>query len=809
MVKKIIFVLIISFSILLVGEKKKQLDIRMPLRFVGLKNLRLKKNLKKSSKKKNVVKKKNKKTKKKEKESGYLKPQPPIRYSTSSYSSSSRSDRDKKEFEKIEVKHAKAISPRTKVFLDFKDAPLKDVIKWFSEKTKRNFILPKRLGREKITIMSPVPVTMAEAYRTFLTMLSVNNFSITRSGKFNLILNEREVASHGIDLYNQNRLPNLFKMVATILKFKHITSKNAEKIIKIFRDRGGTSYIFDDKTIILVDYAANIRKIREVIKELDVSKSSDAVALHFIKLNNISPKDAKKLIDKIFKEFKKNTRYSRGRNNKNKNLSLIPLKKGSSSSNISPDDFFAQIVADDRGEELIVMSNARIYSLLMQIIKHIDTEVAGEGQIHVVKLQNAKAKDILKTLTKVSKSKKRYGRNNKKGADVFEGEINISANESTNSLVIVSSTKDYRQLKKVIKQLDVRRLQVYIEAAIMEVTVREDLEYGSNMATGGFLTSIDGKEVPVFFGKSLTSPGKLGLVAGLLGTAVSGTSNIPGIGALGGVPSMGFLMNAAKNDSNINVVSTPHLLTTDNESAEIIVGSTIPFPSGNIINNTAGSQITYKREDVALKLKIKPQINESGYMTLDVKQELTQVQGQSQYGIITSKRSAKTIVNAEDEQPIVIGGLMKDTVSETEDKIPFLGDIPVIGNLFKYTTKKKEKINLLIILTPHIIRSREDFDRIYKEKLKEREDFAKRFYGDIKSFEASSMISKKRGPLLSIAEIMDKQHAEKLEKEKIKRKKNASLLISPNGEEKDLNSKELKNIEKEEDVPELDDEDLK
>ena len=444
----------------------------------------------------------------------------------------------------------------------------------------------------------------------------------------------------------------------------------------------------------------------------------------------------------------------------------------------------------------------------MQIVKHIDTEVAGEGQIHVVKLQNAKAKNILKTLTRVAKSKKRYGRNKKKGADVFEGEINISSNESTNSLVIISSTKDYKQLKRVIKQLDVRRLQVYIEAAIMEVTVREDLEYGSNMATGGFTVPIEGKDVPVFFGKSLTSPGKLGLVAGLLGTAVSGTSNIPGIGALGGVPSMGFLMNAAKNDSNINVVSTPHLLTTDNESAEIIVGSTIPFPSGNIINNTAGSQITYKREDVALKLKIKPQINESGYMTLDVKQELTQVQGQSQYGIITSKRSAKTIVNAEDEQPIVIGGLMKDTVSETEDKIPLLGDIPVIGNLFKYTTKKKEKINLLIVLTPHIIRSREDFDRIYKEKLKEREDFAKRFYGDIKSFEANSMISKKRGPLLSIAEILDKQHLQDLEKKNIKREKNASLLISPSGNEKLLDSKEMKKIKEDDEIPELKDEDL-
>ena len=167
-------------------------------------------------------------------------------------------------------------------------------------------------------------------------------------------------------------------------------------------------------------------------------------------------------------------------------------------------------------------------------------------------------------------------------------------------------------------------------------------------------------------------------------------------------------------------MSTPHLLTTDNEEAEISVGETIPFPSGNIISSTAGNTVTYTREDVALKLKIKPQINESGYMTLEVNQEVTELGAPSQYGFTTTKRQAKTKINAENEQTIVIGGLMKDSVTEAENKVPILGDIPVLGVFFKYKRTVKAKVNLLIILTPHIVESKEDFVRIPKKKWKKK-----------------------------------------------------------------------------------------
>ncbi|HNT27413.1 MAG TPA: hypothetical protein PKH10_04450, partial [bacterium] len=280
-----------------------------------------------------------------------------------------------------------------------------------------------------------------------------------------------------------------------------------------------------------------------------------------------------------------------------------------------------------------------------------------------------------------------------------------------------------------------------------------------------------------------------GLVAGLLGPVLSGTETMGGgLSPVAGIPSLGILWNAMKNDANVNVMSTPHILTTDNEEAEIVVGDTIPFPSGNIISGTAGSQITYKREDVALKLKIKPQINESGYMTLQVEQEVTELGPMTDYGFTTSKRAAKTIINAEDQQTVVIGGLMKDIVTEGESKVPILGDIPVLGALFKYTKNKKEKVNLLIILTPHIVEGKEDFERIYKRKMREREEFAKKFYGSIKDYERTLTLEKKRGALLAMARLLDKDKLrEEEEKERIDRmNRRRGLMITPDGAQKEI-----------------------
>ncbi len=704
---------------------------------------------------------------------------------------------------KIEAKHTKKMSKNAKVNLDFPDTDLLMVIKFFSEATGRNFILQERLAKAKVTIMSPVPVTIDEAWRTFLTLLAVNNISIVQDGKFTIIMNEKDTISQGISVVKDDKIPDVFKMVAVVIKFKYVPAQEMDKVVKIFRDKGGESVIFDDKTIILVDYAANIRNILDITRDLDTPADADTARLHFVRLAHIAPSDAKKLIDDIFKDFTKNAGKQQKKPGENTPVlggvandgqppqpapaegQPQPAEEASSSSISS---MYVQIVADDRNEQLIILSNRSTFELVLQVVKKIDRDIEGEGEIHVLKLQNAKAKDLVTTLNSLAKGGKQQNKGAAgKGTEVFEGEVNISANESTNSLVIVSSLRDFRNLKKVVEQLDVRRKQVFVEAVIMEVKVSEDLEYGNSYASAGFEASIGGEKIPIFFAKAFSTPTP-GLVAGLLGPTIAGTDQIPGLSPVAGIPSLGILLNAMKNDSNVNVMSAPHILTTDNEEAEITVGDTIPFPSGNIISGTAGSQITYKREDVALKLKIKPQINESGYMTLQIDQEVTELGANTQYGYTTSKRAAKTIINAEDQQTVVIGGLMKDIVTESENKVPILGDIPVLGALFKYTKNKKEKVNLLIILTPHIVEGKEDFDRIYKRKMQEREEFAKKFYGSITEYERTITLEKKRGALLSMARLLDKdKRNEEEEKERVERlNRKRALMIGPDGSQKEI-----------------------
>ena len=736
---------------------------------------------------------------------------------------------------KVEINEPKAANMDLKIRLDFKDEELMNVVKLFSDLLQKNFIIPENLGKAKVNLLSPQKVTVREAYKTFLTLLAVNDFSVAEDGSYTIITKEKNIPEMKIPFYKGTDVPDLFKMVATIMKFEYVTATDIDKVLKIFRDKGATSVVFDDKTLIVVDYAANIRKIMTLVKELDQPSESDKAELYFIKLNHVLAADARKIIEDIFKDFSKKGN-KKGKNNDN-TPSLGGVGKQAEGNNnrfpprppfpnpwASQDDSeglsetYIHIVADDRSQQIIVLCNKTTYNLILQVVQNIDREVEGEGEIHVVKLQNAKAEDMLKTLNSLSKNKKSSGssKGGTKGTDVFEGDVQISSNESTNSLVVVSSLQDFRNLKKVVEKLDVKRKQVFVEAAILEVSIDNSLEYGNAYAAMGYEVTVAGEKVPLFFGKALSSPTP-GLVAGMVGASVDGTAGMPGLSLVDGVPSIGLILNAAQNDSTVNVVSTPHLLTTDNEEAEITVGETVPFPSGNILTSTTGSTITYTREDVALKLKIKPQINESGYMTLEINQEMTELGAQTDYGYKTTKRQAKTKINAENEQTIVIGGLMKDTVTEGENKIPILGDIPVLGNLFKYKKVNKAKVNLLLILTPHVVDSKEDFERILRKKMDEREEFARKYYGGDATFEETMYLDKKRGALLSVVNEVQKQRAwekEELQRIEAANKKENSIMVTPDGEEKVIENKDDKEKSKkrtkdaeDELVPELYEED--
>jgi len=338
----------------------------------------------------------------------------------------------------------------------------------------------------------------------------------------------------------------------------------------------------------------------------------------------------------------------------------------------------------------------------------------------------------------------------------FQGEVRITHDTPTNSLVITASRDDYLRLKRVVDQLDIPRKQVFVETVIMEVSDQTSKDNGVSWHGGG-IASGDGGSASIIGarGSSSISPagalldGSLlaGLGLGIFGEALNVA--LPGIDGGLEIPAFGVVLRFLQEDSSTNVLSAPNILTLDNEEAEIEIGEQVPFPTGGYLGGLAGAaggaaglgglggvpSISFTRQDVGIILRVTPQISESEWVTLDVYQEISEVkEGSSSDSIssggpTTTKRSAETHVSVRSNQTVVIGGLMQEVETESESKVPILGDIPLIGALFRNKRKTKRKTNLLIFLTPHVIDSPSDLQEIYQVKMLQREEFMKRFYG--------------------------------------------------------------------------------
>ncbi|HEY1086570.1 MAG TPA: type II secretion system protein GspD, partial [Archangium sp.] len=346
--------------------------------------------------------------------------------------------------------------------------------------------------------------------------------------------------------------------------------------------------------------------------------------------------------------------------------------------------------------------------------------------------------------------------------------------------------------------------QVFVEAVIMEVNLDRNSDLGINLHAGLPVTDGAGNNLPLFFGTKYSSGAGLppslnitnllglgGFLAGLQGPTIPNLT-IAGIQ----IPAFGIVINAMQKSSDVNVLSTPHILTTDNEEAEITVGQNVPFQSGfstgglgglgglaGLAGQTGaagalgglgglggalgglgglglGGQAfgSIQRQNVDLKLTVKPQINESDYVRLVINEQIEEIASQDAVlGPTTSKRTAKTTVVAKDQETVVIGGIMQDRIVESVSKTPILGDIPLLGNLFRQQTRRKVKTNLLLFLTPYIIRESSDFRRIFERKMKERQEFVEQFYGATSTYDVAIDFQRKAGPLARMAQIVNKE----------------------------------------------------
>lgn len=627
------------------------------------------------------------------------------------------------------------------VSMDFPDVEIKDMVKSISEITGKNFVIESSASG-KVSIMSPTPVTVEEAYQAFLSAISMKGYAVCEEGKlFKIMKKSAAKRECGIPVEEEFSVAQGDEMITRIIPIQYIDANEIQKALKLMisQTTGSSVAYGPTNALIVTDSASNIRRLIKIIQKLDkqgFEKSVEVIPLQFAQATDIA--------EKIL------TIYKQGNKGASDNSFSYNVERGAEVSTVIP---------DTRTNSLIVTANRKGLSNVLDLVAELDKQVANEmnqGKIHVRHLKHADAEEMAELLSNLLggggvKKKKKSGSSGDKAvnrensnksetadlgpistgsgsgdASMFQDEIRLVADTGTNSLVVTATPSDFTSLESVITQLDVRRPQVFVEALIMEVNMTKSLEVGvsghgaaSNGNLLGFGSSGGGTLAPDL--KDLAGAG--GLVLGGLGKALS-------FGGMS-IPAQGLLFKAAQTNKSLNVLSAPTILTTDNKKADIVVGSRVSVPTQSTLN-TAGNPITnFQTEQVGLELHVTPQINDGDEVTLEIEQKIEDIANNltqkdiAQYGLRTDQRKANTTVVAQNGQTIVIGGLIKDKETKTKSKVPLLGDIPLVGNLFKQTTTGTEKINLMVFLTPTILRDPKDMTRVSVQKNNQRRKFNK------------------------------------------------------------------------------------
>ena len=679
----------------------------------------------------------------------------------------------------------------------------------------RPIIVPGSIRQSKVTILAPDTVTAPEVYRMFLSSLETMGLTVQPEGKVLKIIESNRARESAIPTYGgDNNPPTQDQFVTRLLRLEHVAPEDVKVVLDRLKSRDGDITAYGPtNTLVITDLASNIRRMEDVTKQLDVPMGGEKIWV--VKLHTVSATDMATMLSSIFNVTKTGGAPAPAAGRRGPNLAAPAGHEVPGGGPLGSDLSVSQIIPDDRQNLLVIVSTENAYRRILALVKRLDQMSMRQGDsatdlVHVYRLANANADDIAGTLGGLGAAVSRgsSGSSSAPGArpstpspsgggagsktGLFEGDVRISSDKPTNSLVILASGRDYITVRDLIRQLDQPRMQVFVEATILEISVDKTRKLG--VAWHGGSTFQTGSDQSLLFGGSepssdvnsiLFSPAALsGLAAGLRGPAIPGADKILGLPPGTSVPSFGVFVQALQNNGDVNVVSMPHVLTTDNEKATIQVGQNLPFPgslggfptagvpgasgaTGSLPGATFGFGTSVQRQDVALKLEITPHVSESDFVRLEIDNELSDVSNPNFNGLgpATSKRTVKSVVTVRDQQSIVLGGLIKDSVSETVNKVPLLGDIPILGYLFKSTSKTITKQNLLIILTPYIIKDPGDLRRIFDRKLRERREFMERYsaFRDEKDYEAEVDYRRKRGLLEEINQTAHEAELEAVE----------------------------------------------
>ena len=621
-----------------------------------------------------------------------------------------------------------------KVSFNFVDVDISAVVKFISEVTGKNFVFDDRV-KGNITIIAPSKLSVDEAFNLFTSVLELKGFTVVPSGKIYKIVPVSEAKESGTEILGEGIAPVNDTYITRLIPLKSISASKAVSFFQpLISKEGHISSFGPGNMLMIVDSATNIEKILRLIDVIDKPGVEEP---ELVLLRYANADDVVRIINEALASGDRTQPYA-----------VRSPRIGGAAMAVSTEEAKPNVLADDRLNAVVMIAGKQEKEAMKSLIALLDVPLPeATSKINVYFLEYADATELSKVLESMLAGISSQAKNGRAGQagqppkSPFEsgGKISITADKATNSLIIIASPADYQNILQVIRQLDKRRRQVYVEAMIIEasidklrnigikwrLTAKKD---GNPVAIGGFGTIDSTAMQSIVSGLTGFTAGGLGnflnvpvTTVGSDGTVTTTTLTVPGYAAL-------FSLDEFKN--SVNVLSTPQILTSDNKEAEIVVGENVPFISQREQNITTHNSYlnSIDRKDVGITLRLTPQITEGDYIKLDLYQEISALaQNQSDAILINvgptiTKRSTKTSVVVKDNQTVVIGGLMQEQETQNVTKIPILGDIPLLGWLFKQKSVEKEKTNLLVFLTPHIVKGAEQLARLTEAK---KTDFAK------------------------------------------------------------------------------------
>ncbi|MGD2098438.1 MAG: type II secretion system secretin GspD [Desulfobacterales bacterium] len=582
------------------------------------------------------------------------------------------------------------------VSIDFNNVDINVFIKFMSELTGTNFVVDQRV-KGRVTIISPSKISIKEAYQVFLSVLEVHGYTTVKSGEVVKIVPSPDARSKSIETRLREEATHPADRVVTqLIPLKYADPVEIKRLFTPMVSRSSVILAYQPtQMMIITDVLSNIQRLLKILKKIDVPGIGQQISVI-----PVAYADATKMVNLLSTVFKPTRSRTKGAQNDT-----------------------VTMVADERTNVIVLLANEVETMRIKQLVTMIDKETPrGKGKIHVYYCEHANAEDLAKVLQEVpSQQTGAAPAKGKAPTPLVTGKVRISADKSTNSLIIMADQEDYLVLEEVIKKLDIPRAMVFIESLIMEVDMDTSLDIGIDWQTFGEVRNTNvgaaftervqpnfdsGTGLPI-------NPFAGGFTVGL----INGTTEIAGVT----VSNISAIIKAVKTDDEFRILSTPQILTTDNEEARITVGENRPYQTRSTTDPSGGTFESFEYRDVGKILKITPSVTEGRLVRMKISLEVTNIDLTSTLTTsstlpVTQKRTVDTTVIVKDSQTVVIGGLIDDSSTQNDTKVPVLGDVPVLGWLFRKRTETNEKTNLYIFLTPRVIKSPLEAQEIYDNK---------------------------------------------------------------------------------------------